>query len=695
VKNFLKLNILLALNCIFSFSLYSQTIFPQAKDCVNQLDKKGNRKGEWLIAYSDYDWGTSMTKTIIDIGHLKEVKVSMTQSVYFIENVKYKGGMKSGIGYFYIYDREEKKAKPLAIVNYLEGKINGDVLFYREFNSRNTYAKVTYKNGFIADQTIEKSPSIIDGHQFSELDNFAIRNYEIILNGRSIELQTCMNPYKNYPKFDVSKYWSYQIMAKHENILYKEVTEDNLNRTITFIPFSLEIKKGIITLYQQKCKLDILGNILNYGNVKVYETKDFQNCNTSNGKYTTDDNIEYIDQRRYGGVDLIKKHIGELPWTYIEGLNTEKSCLVYETNLDPNIGLPNNETISYYFNEELEPKIPNNQKIIRLIETHSKGVLEGVARIYFSDKTLVGEMNFKNGNLDGSAYIYYPDKTLAAEMNFKNGKLDGRFNSLFNPTYNFIYIPNFLKNNNENYYVIDADKVKLNAQNINTAFTITNYVKTSIDLFKELGTITNCNYSKPKTYKEIIYACDFNENKLASDIVYFYNQKNIIFRQSTDLTSFTDKDWTYYNTDGNVCLTEAQAIAMYYSKKEKQQADLQSKNQNNSNSKSGQNNQQKTIANAIVNGSFIEITYDNSSHYPRKVGICSLCQFAGFNSNYIVIIEKNRFAKIYDANGNDTGRYVSICSSCQFHSVGPSSIIIKENNGILKRYDFNGNYIGK
>ena len=224
------------------------------------------------------------------------------------------------------------------------------------------------------------------------------------------------------------------------------------------------------------------------------------------------------------------------------------------------------------------------------------------------------------------------------------------------------------------------------------------YVRTSVDLFSELGTITNCNHSKPKSYKEIAYACDFKANKIASDIVYFYNEKNIIFRQGVDLNSFTDKDWTYYNTDGSVCLTQAQAVAMYKAKKEKEQAELQQQKVS-SNNNTSQNNYRKSIANAFETGSgsfrFVKIVYDNSSSYPKEIGICSSCEFVGFNSSYIVMLDKSFgvIAKIYDVNGNDTGRYVSVCSSCEFKSVGPSSIIINDN-GITKRYDFNGNYIG-
>jgi antitoxin component YwqK of YwqJK toxin-antitoxin module len=681
--NTIKIHLVVILNFFILNNAISQTVFPQAKECKNETDKKGNRKGDWLIGYKNYDWSSSKTHVIIDVNHLQEIIVvdaEGTKNINFLENVRYKDGIKNGLGYYYVYNREEKSTNPLAIVNYSEGKIDGQVMYFNKFNDQNPFAKVNYVNGILADQTIDKTPSIITAYQaIIDHGHIAIREYEKISSGKSVECQYLIHN----ASFRNSEYFALQLANKklskwsNKSALYKEVTDDKLNKTIICIPFAQDQPQNIATQYQQKVRVDSSGKIVNYGRVSVFQTKDPQNHITSSGKYATGVDTKYMDV--YRNEDLIRKHMGQLPWTYFEGINTEKSCLIYRAELDQFDGKLEGEVKTYYFNEEFSPTVSNSEKLHKTTGQYSSEIL------------------------NGSYKIYYPDKSLAAEMNFKEGKLDGRFTSIYNPSYNFIYVPNFPKNDNQQLYNFDTDKGSWQERDQNSInFVEIPYVRTSVDLFSELGKITNCNHSKPSTYKEITYACDFKENKISSDIVYFFNDKNIIFRQGVDLSSFSDKDWTYYNTDGSVCLTQAQAVAMYNAKKEQERAELQKRqkvsNNNNDNNPS-QSSNRKSIANAFETGSgafrFVKIVYDNSSNYPKEIGICSSCEFVGFNSNYIVMLDKSFgvIAKIYDVNGNDTGHNVSVCSSCEFKSVGPSSIIIYDN-GITKRFDFNGNYIG-
>ena len=438
--NKIKFLIVAILNFLLIDSAICQTVFPQAKVCKNEKDKAGNRKGDWLVAYKKYDWSTSKTNIVIDANNLEDITdndVSTNKDIYFLENVKYKDGVKNGIGYFYIYNQDKKSANPLAIVKYIQGKIDGEVLYYSNFNDQAPFAKVTYNGGILTDQIIEKTPSIITSYQaINNYGHIAVREYEKISTGKSVEFQYWLDN----PNFQNSEYFALQLAHKklsqwwNRSALYKEIVDNKLNKTIICVPFAQNQPEGVVTQYQQKVKIDSLGKIVNYGRVSVFQTKDPQNHLTSSGKYATGVDTKYMDV--YRNMDLIRKHLGELPWTYFDGINTDKSCLIYRAELEQFDGVPEGEVKTYYFNEEFSPKVSNTEKLLKTNEQYSSGELNGVYK------------------------IYYPDKSLAAEMSFKEGKLDGRLTSFFNPTYNFIYVPHFPKYNNEQLYNFETDKGK-------------------------------------------------------------------------------------------------------------------------------------------------------------------------------------------------------------------------------------------
>ena len=418
--NKIKLIFIVILNFLVLNNTFSQTVFPKAKEFKNQTNKKGLRTGDWIISYKKYDWSTSSTKIVIDLNHLEEIIIKDTDgtdNIYFLENVKYKGGLKIGMGYYYVYNQKTKRADPLAIVKYSEGKINGQVLYYNNFNEQNQYqklyydyfnaqnpfAKVYYKNGILEDQIIEKAPTIIDLIPENNNSELAIRVYEKISSGKSVEFQ--ISP--KYPNLENTEYFGIQLANKKLDnsselnaLLYKEILDDKFNKTIICIPFGNNRLTGLVTQYQQKVKIDSLGKIASYGLLTVFQTIDPQNFLNSSGIYPTGEEITGKTS------DLERKHLGELPWTYFDGIDTEKSCLIYRAQLDQFDGTPNGEVLTYYFNEVLSPKIPNSEKLLKTKEQYSNGELEGLYTTFFENGKIKEKYNFKNGYLNGKGEIY-------------------------------------------------------------------------------------------------------------------------------------------------------------------------------------------------------------------------------------------------------------------------------------------------
>ncbi len=184
---------------------YSQENFPPAKEYPNKSDRKGNRKGQWMIAYKHYDWNRSITKCFIDFNNLEELdiaKLTSTDEIGFIENVEYVNGLKEGVGYFYEYHTKNKSTTPLAMANYINGKLDGEVKLFKNLeeddyfaeNSRlaikygltkdvkyKLHAVITYKNGSLIDQMIEET-TMLDIHLL-----ICMNQYEKIYGGKSVE----------------------------------------------------------------------------------------------------------------------------------------------------------------------------------------------------------------------------------------------------------------------------------------------------------------------------------------------------------------------------------------------------------------------------------------------------------------------------------------------------------------------------
>jgi len=364
--NTIKLPFVVILNIFIFNNAISQTVFPQAKDCKNEIDKKGNRKGDWLISYGAYDWSTSKTNIVIDISHLKEIvvnEVEGTNNISFLENVKYKDGLKNGLAYYYFYNRGNKSASPLAIANFLDGKVNGQVSYFRNFTDQFEIAKVNYNYGVLADQTIEKAPSILTTYQaLINHGNIAIRQYEKISSGKSVECQYWIEG----PDFQNSEYFALQLLSEklgqwnNKSVLYREVTNDKLNKTIVCIPFAQDQPEGVVMQFQQQLKIDSLGKVENYGRVKIFQTSDSLNFLKSSGKFAIGIDKKYLDLNgniisSFRNMDWVKICLGELPWTYFDGISTEKACLIYQAQLDPDDGTPDGDVKTYYCNES-KPK---------------------------------------------------------------------------------------------------------------------------------------------------------------------------------------------------------------------------------------------------------------------------------------------------------------------------------------------------
>lgn len=561
MRNFIFITLTALILCKTDF-LLAQSKFPAAEECENKTNTEGKRAGKWLIPYIKYNWEKSKLKVAIDVNNLDEIKLNTNGANYdpnqldpnqicFLENVSYKNGLKHGKAYFYKYEKENKKAVPLASAKYDAGKLEGEVLFYvKELNAETPITKVLYKDGNLIDQKISGSliKVAINGYQqeTKALVPRFIQEYEIVAGGKSIE----SFDWNGNPDFSGSKLQCLRLALKicktprnsyelslcefPSVIVWEKTLADNIKKIIC-MPISRQVKQyqqedgnwtfGIspiesVTQLEQVVSFDEIGNITSYGELLITRSS------------RKDDYL--LDQK---GSFL--------------GLKPDKGCLIFKVGLNEFNGIFDGTYTEYFFNEWL---IGNTVKDVSVVKAQGR---------------------YLNGMLDGPFYVYYPDNTAAAQMNFTNGKLDGRFTSYWSPNYDILYVPNFPESQEKIYDLdseIGAPPAKKNSTSAYNLEIATINLTDSKELFSELGKISLCNHKSPLKYKEISYACDFSKNKINSDIVYFYNEKNIIFRQGIDLNSFTDKDWTYYNTDGSVCLTQAQAVAMYKAQKENKQA---------------------------------------------------------------------------------------------------------------------------
>jgi antitoxin component YwqK of YwqJK toxin-antitoxin module len=553
---------LTALILFKSDCVFAQSKFPAIEECENKTNKEGKRTGKWLIPYKEYNWENSKLKVAFDVNNLDEIKLNPTSNNYdpnqldpnqicFLENASYKNGLKHGKAYFYIYEKENKKTTPLASAKYDAGKLEGEVLFFNNArNAANPITKVLYKDGNLIDQKISGSliKVAINGYQqeTKALVPRFIQEYEIVAGGKSIESFN----WNGNPSFSSSKlqclrlalkicktprFNSYELsLCEFPSVIVWEKTLADNTKKIICMPISRQEKRyqqedgnwtiGIspiesVTQLEQVVSFDEIGNITSYGELLI--------------KRSSYRNDQLIDQN--GG---------------FFGLKPDKGCLIFKVGLNEFNGIFDGTYTEYFFNEWLGG---NTVKDVSVVKAQGR---------------------YLNGMLDGPFYVYYPDNTAAAQMNFTNGKLDGRFTSYWSPLYDILYVPNFPESQEKIYNLdseIGAPAAKKNSTSVYNVEIAAINLTDSKELFSELGKISLCNHKSPSKYKEISYACDFSKNKINSDIVYFYNEKNIIFRQGIDLNSFTDKDWKYYNTDGSVCLTQAEAVAMYKAQKENKQ----------------------------------------------------------------------------------------------------------------------------
>ena len=522
---------------VFStFYLNSQSIHPKLKVCDNKTDKTGKRKGSWQVFYKTYDWSTSKLNFFYDFNNLEEVFVKVNSdlaNVQFIENVKYKNGLKSGRANYYSYNSKNNTSEFVASAIYKNGKISGEVCFYKGIMAKIPSLKILYENGVLKDQFLEGESVILKTLDGYEENILSIKNYEKTLSGKAVESQGLidLNFLQNSNHYMAS-------LAKRSSttfekyLVFKETTNAENIKSIVFIHLAKFQQTDASTQFQQQIKYDKLGKALSFSNITIYQTTDTKNFITSD-EYTIFNNE--------------KKQL-----KCFSGLNIEKSCLTHDIPINQQTGKPEGNVAEYYFNEVLEPKIPNNERKIKI------------------------SGQFENGMLNGQYNVYYTDGLLAATMTYSNNTLIGRFNAFYNPKYNFIYTPNFPEKDSQISYdlgsEIDQKKTYLWLDPFSLFFS-TCYVGSATDQFSLIGNVSNCNHVKPKLYKELIYACDFKNNKLASDIVYFLNEKHIVFRQKIDLKSLTKKDWIYYNLDGSECQTQSQAAAFQKAKKEKEEKD--------------------------------------------------------------------------------------------------------------------------
>lgn len=94
------------------------------------------------------------------------------------------------------------------------------------------------------------------------------------------------------------------------------------------------------------------------------------------------------------------------------------------------------------------------------------------------------------------------------------------------------------------------------------------------------------------------------------------------------------------------------------------------------------------IAEVKEDGSYLKI-YDDSG-YKTSISKCSRCLLAGYNNNYVVIVDGS-YIKIYNSSGNYKTS-ISKCSSCSVKNVSGSYILINDGS-YTKYYDFKGSYI--
>lgn len=325
---------------------------------------------------------------------------------------------------------------------------------------------------------------------------------------------------------------------------------------------------------------------------------------------------------------------------------------------------------------------------------YENGKKNGVERYYDSKtKNVLMEHNYENGLMNGMAKLFTSKGQVIAKANYKDGLLNGKYIT---------------------YYLNDGNNIVYKGENCNTDLknvSLHSYIKYNADqeiLEKTIPQLRKDGHTILTDGIFKFYEANYVNGVIQDKYKYFHSNGNILYEAT--VSNCKEVDWNWLDVNQNIIFDKTTAdieaaivkaqieAAIVKAQKENKQAELQKQQKVSSNNKTSQNNYRNSIANAFETGSgdfrFVEIVYDNSSSYPQKIGICSTCEFVGFNSSYIVMLDKSFgvIARIYDVNGNDTGRYVSVCSSCEFKSVGPSSIIINEN-GITKRYDFNGNYI--
>lgn len=122
----------------------------------NAVDGKGQRKGEWFIAYTgDFQFYDYMDKLLnLDKMLITENETDSEDKYRYFEKVSYKKGLKQGDFSVYSASKNRQGKYPqIAAGTYKNGKIDGNLIFIN-YGSQKRICYAVYEDGIIKDQEI-------------------------------------------------------------------------------------------------------------------------------------------------------------------------------------------------------------------------------------------------------------------------------------------------------------------------------------------------------------------------------------------------------------------------------------------------------------------------------------------------------------------------------------------------------------